>query len=100
MNKHYCVGVILKHGQHWWGHPEDGPLSEPIPQELLEMHPDVLLDWSLCENCGTPICGQLAPFKFVVSDMDDTNRVTVYLCAKHYDEMVESQFPTWHECRC
>jgi hypothetical protein len=99
MNKHYCIATILADGQKWWGHPEDGPLSEPIPPELLERHPDVLLDWALCEDCGEPLCGQPAPYKFVVCDTDGTNAVTVWLCAKHYDEMVESQFPVWHECR-
>lgn len=95
--KHACLGIIISQGQKFWGNPDGSPEVEPMPQELLDRHPDVLTDWTHCD-CGEPLCGQDAPFKFVVSDTDGSNPVTVWLCAKHYDEMVESQFPVWHEC--
>jgi hypothetical protein len=93
---HYCQGLIQKHGQKFWGSPWDRPLNDPIPQELLEKHPDVLTDWANCDNCGTPMCGKPAQHRLRYEDEPD-----VWLCADHYDEFMEQdeyrRLPNWHE---
>jgi len=36
MSKHYCVALILRNGQQFWGKAREGPCRDPIPPELLE----------------------------------------------------------------
>ncbi len=97
-----CQAYIQKHGQKFWGNPWNPPLNDPIPQELLDKHPDVITDWVHCDGCGEPLCGKPAPFKVTLSDLDGSNEETFWLCASHYDEFraqeKDSMTPNWHEC--
>jgi hypothetical protein len=97
MSKHRCQAEILRPGQKFWGSPSERPCVDPIPPELLDMHPDVLTDWDNCEHCGTPTCGRVANFKIEGTDGEET----IWLCADHFDEFMaaEPKFPVWHECR-
>jgi hypothetical protein len=93
VSKHYCVALILRNGQQFWGKAREGPCCDPIPPEVLERHPDVLLDWALCSKCGEPICGKPAPFAIRGEEGEET----IWLCAEHYDESVNWRWPNWHE---
>jgi hypothetical protein len=99
-DRHYCVGHALKPGRQVWGDVNEKPLTDPIPPETLEMHPDALLTWEHC-GCGVAICGKSAPFVFRAVD---GSGVDVYLCAEHYDEAMATKdkdgaiFRTWHDC--
>ncbi len=86
---HRCKAMIPRLGQRFWGRPWERPLSDPIPPELLERHPDVTLDWDNCDRCGQPMCGK--PARFRIED-------DVWLCADHWDSFMEVRLANWHEC--
>jgi hypothetical protein len=99
MSSHYCVGIIHKPGQHFWGSPMKGPpLVDPVPQKALELHPDLIFDWVNCEGCGEPLCGKPAPFRVSLCDLDGSNEQIFWLCAEHYDEALQPYSVNWHEC--
>lgn len=97
MSSHYCTGIIRKHGQHWWGCPEDGPSADPIPDWILERHPDILTFWENCPDCREPICGRPARFEIELCGVDGIEKV--WLCADHYDDFIADHvLPNWHQC--
>jgi hypothetical protein len=96
------MGHLHTHGKLFWGSPHSGPpICDPIPQEVLDKHPDVVTDWMNCDGCGTPLCGRPAPFRVRLTDLDGSNEQTFWLCADHYDEFRDQRdeyLPNWHEC--